>query len=146
MYDHLMYPVPLKLFTHPPIHPSSSTYPPALPGGSQGVPRPAGWQTFQHVLGLPPGSPPGGTCLEHEGGREAIRGHQILMPKPPELAPLDILTISLRERPTTLRRKLISASYCLAFRLWTKVHGHRREWGHRVTGKWIALTGWWVCI
>ncbi|KAI3373054.1 hypothetical protein L3Q82_006396 [Scortum barcoo] len=60
------------------------------------------------------------------------------MPKPPQLTPLDVkeqrlyselLTLSLRERPATLRRKLISfrplVSAILSFRSLPKVHDHR---------------------
>ncbi|XDV34781.1 hypothetical protein PO909_004908 [Leuciscus waleckii] len=36
-----------------------------------------------------PGSPPGGTCLEHLP-RKASRRHLEKMPEPPQLAPLDV--------------------------------------------------------
>ena len=93
--------------------PSPRTFSPVLPGGSQGVPRPAEW----HSPGSSSGSPPGGACQEHlpwNASRE-----------PPQLAPLDVEQRrlysellpgdraphpSLRERPATLRRKLISAA------------------------------------
>ena len=82
----------------------SNTVTPACPGSSSG-------------------SPPSGTCQEHLL-REASRGHPKQMPEPPQLAPLDVeeqrlyskllpgelLILSLRERPATLRRKLISAA------------------------------------
>ncbi|KAI3356956.1 hypothetical protein L3Q82_003599 [Scortum barcoo] len=64
--------------------------------------------------------------VKFEEIREASRGHPKQMPKPPQLTPLEcegaaallrsssrvteLLTLSLRERPATLRRKLISAA------------------------------------
>jgi len=74
--------------------------------------------------GSSPGSHPSGTCPENLT-REASRRHPKQMPEPPHLAPLDaeeqqlysepslmteLLTLSLRESPDTLRRKPISAA------------------------------------
>ena len=64
--------------------PSPWTLPPALPGGSQRVPRPAERHSHSSL-----GSPPCGTCQENFL-REASWGHPKQMPEPPQLAPLDV--------------------------------------------------------
>ncbi|MED6236714.1 hypothetical protein ATANTOWER_013294 [Ataeniobius toweri] len=89
--------------TQTPRLPSPQRPLPAPPGQPRDIVPPA-------CPGLSPGSPPGGTCLEHLP-REASRRHPIQMPEPPELAPLyvcpsrmaELLTLSLRESPATLQ-------------------------------------------
>ncbi|KAK5621036.1 hypothetical protein CRENBAI_015127 [Crenichthys baileyi] len=99
--------------------PSPQTPPPAPPGGPHSVPRPAKRYSPSSVFwAVPwassrwdvPGKPP------EEGLQEASA---IGEEEPPQLAPLDVeeqrlyselLTLSLRECPATLRRKLISAA------------------------------------
>ena len=96
---------------HPSIHPSSYAYPGwavgaevwawtprlpspctfalGLPGGSQGIPRPAEWHSHFSVSWACPRSPHGGACLEHLP-RKASRGHPVQMPEPTQLVPLDV--------------------------------------------------------
>ena len=69
--------------------PSPQTLPPALPGGSQGVPRPAKQHSHSSVSWSSSESPPGGAWQEHLL-RKVSRGHTKQMPKPPQLAPLDV--------------------------------------------------------
>ncbi|XDV29368.1 hypothetical protein PO909_032505 [Leuciscus waleckii] len=73
-----------------------------------------------------PGSPPGGTCPEHLPGK-ASRRHPEKMPEPTSMwrssgstlsssRVTELLTLSLRDRPATLRRKLILAA-CISMSL-----------------------------
>ncbi|KAK5602720.1 hypothetical protein CRENBAI_002502 [Crenichthys baileyi] len=99
-----------------PLGPARLGNPKAFPGQPRNIVLPA-------CPGSSSGAPPNGTCLEHLT-REASRRHPSQMPEPPQLARPDVerqwlyskppprmtelFTLSLRESPDTLRRKLIS--------------------------------------
>ncbi|TWW63633.1 hypothetical protein D4764_03G0006410 [Takifugu flavidus] len=90
---------------HPSIHPSSTAYPGSGRGGLLGGLLPEG-----HALNTSPGRRPGGIltrCPSHLIWLLSTRRISGSTPSSSQMA--ELLTLSLRESPATLRRKLISA-------------------------------------
>ncbi|MEQ2305618.1 hypothetical protein AMECASPLE_039613 [Ameca splendens] len=99
-----------------PRRPSPQTPPPAPPGGAQGVPRPVERHGAFSVSWAVPwntsrGRRPGGIqyrCPSHLNWLLLMWRSSGSTPSPSWMA--ELLTLSLRECPATLRRKLISAA------------------------------------